>query len=452
MQFRGIITGLLLSLFLTIPTSGFAEREKIMVDKDEYEQLKAAVKFLMSEREDNQKAVEEAKQAAAEAAASARTATENAEEATEVAEAAAEAIDDQSGINKWFEKTQIGGYAEVLYNNGTQNSDNSDNISNELDVQRFIFYIGHQFTDNLRFFSETELEHSRAGRADDDPGHVELEQAFIEWDYTQNHSVLAGLHLPPVGIVNETHEPETFYGVERPRVESRIIPTTYRVIGVKGHGQFGDGFSYDLGLHEGLQFDDGDLDIRDSRQSGARANADELAGTGRIKYTGMPGLELAASLQYQSDMVQDGISNSNLRRDNIDADGSIDGLLTSVHAIYENGPFGLRALYARWDIDDAIEDLDDGEGRDEMEGWYIEPSWRLTEKIGIFGRYTLIDERAGSNNGDAEDSEEKRWLFGLNYWLHPNVVFKADVQLEDDDDRNSDNDLDGFNLGVGWSF
>ena len=103
------------------------------------------------------------------------------------------------------------------------------------------------------------------------------------------------MHLPPVGIVNETHEPETFYGVERPRVESRIIPTTYRVIGVKGHGQFGDGFSYDLGIHEGLQFDDGDLDIRDSRQSGARANADSLAGTGRIKYTGMPGLELAAS-------------------------------------------------------------------------------------------------------------------------------------------------------------
>jgi len=451
MKIKQFSFGLLVSMTMLFASNGFAS-EQIMVDKDEYEQLKAAVKFLMSEREANQQAVEDAKQAAEAAAASAQVASETAEEATEVAEAAAEAIDDQAGVNRWFEKTQIGGYAEVLYNNGTQNSDNSDNISNELDVQRFIFYIGHQFTDNLRFFSETELEHSRAGRSDDDPGHVELEQAYIEWDYAQNHSVLAGLHLPPVGIVNETHEPETFYGVERPRVESRIIPTTYRVIGVKGHGQFADGFSYDLGIHEGLQFDDGDLDIRDSRQSGARANAEALAGTGRIKYTGMPGLELAASVQYQSDMVQDEISNSNLRRASIPADGDIDGLQTTLHAIYEHGPFGLRALYARWDIDEDIEDLADGAGRDEMEGWYIEPSWRLTEKIGVFGRYTLIDERAGSNDGDAEDSEEKRWLFGMNYWLHPNVVLKADVQLEDDDDRDSDNDLDGFNLGVGWSF
>ena len=451
MKIKQFSLGFLASTALFVSSNGFAG-EQIMVDKEEYEQLKKAVQFLMSEREANQKAVEDAKAAAEEAAASAQVASETAEEATEVAEAAAEAIDDQSGVNRWFEKTQIGGYAEVLYNNGTQNSDNDEDISKELDVQRFIFYIGHQFTDNLRFFSETELEHSRAGRADDDPGHVELEQAYIEWDYSQNHSVLAGLHLPPVGIINETHEPETFYGVERPRVESRIIPTTYRVIGVKGHGQFADGFSYDLGIHEGLQFDDGDLDIRDSRQSGARANAEALAGTGRIKYTGMPGLELAASLQYQSDMVQDGISNDNLRRDAIDADGEIDGLQTTLHAIYENGPFGFRALYARWDIDDAIEDLDDGDGRDEMEGWYIEPSWRFTNNLGVFARYTMIDERAGSNDGDAEDSEERRWLLGLNYWLHPNVVLKADVQFENDEDRDSENDLDGFNLGVGWSF
>lgn len=451
MKIKQFSLGLLVAVAIFFTSNGFAN-EKIMVDKEEYEQLKAAVKFLMSEREENQKAVEDARKAAEEAAASAQVASETAEEATEVAEAAAEAIDDQAGINRWFEKTQIGGYAEVLYNNGTQNSDNSDNISNELDVQRFIFYIGHQFTENLRFFSETEIEHTRAGRSDDDPGALELEQAYVEWDYAQNHSALAGLHLVPLGIINETHEPETFYGVERPRVESRIIPTTYRVIGVKGHGQFADGFSYDLGIHEGLQFDDGDLDIRDARQSGARANADSLAGTGRIKYTGIPGLELAAGVQYQSDMVQDETSNSNLRRDNIEADGSVDGILSTAHVIYENGPFGFRALYSRWDIDDAVEDLDDGDGRDEMEGWYVEPSWRVTDKLGIFARYEFIDERAGSNDGEAEDSEENRYLLGLNYWLHPNVVLKADVQFEDDDDRNDDNDLDGFNLGVGWSF
>ena len=424
---------LLVSMCITMPV--FAE--KITVDKDEYENLKKAVEYLLKQQEETLKKAEDAEA--------------KAEEATEVAEAAVEAAEDTSGVGSWFENTQIGGYGEVLYNNGTQRSDNSDNISNEVDVQRFIFYIGHDFTDNLRFFSETEIEHTRAGRGDDDPGALELEQAYVEWDYAENHSVLAGLHLVPIGIINETHEPETFYGVERPRVESRIIPTTYRVNGVKLAGQFGKGWSYDFGIHEGLQFDDGDLDIRDARQSGARANAENLAGTGRIKYTGMPGLELGLALQYQDDFTQDDTENSNLRRDQL-GDSGISGHLTEAHAIWQRGRFGLRALYARWDIDSDVEDLVDGDGRDEMFGWYIEPSYKITDKLGVFARFTQIDERAGDNDGEAEDSEEERFLAGVNYWLHPNVVFKADFQLEDDEDRDSSNDLDGFNLGVGWSF
>ena len=35
-----------------------------------------------------------------------------------------------------------------------------------------------------------------------------------------------GVFLIPVGILNETHEPPTFYGVER-SVEKNIIPTTW---------------------------------------------------------------------------------------------------------------------------------------------------------------------------------------------------------------------------------
>ena len=113
MKIKQFSLGVLVSMTLLLSGNGVAG-EQIMVDKDEYEQLKAAVKFLMSEREANKQAVEDAKQAAEDAAASAQVASETAEEATEVAEAAAEAIDDQAGVNRWFEKTQIGGYAEVL--------------------------------------------------------------------------------------------------------------------------------------------------------------------------------------------------------------------------------------------------------------------------------------------------------------------------------------------------
>jgi len=375
-------------------------------------------------------------------------ATNQIEETRVIADATADVVDGQavsgtSVASSWTEKSRFGGYGEVLYNSGTQTSDDSTtNPSDEIDVQRFVTYLSHEFSDSLRFFSELEVEHTNTAGA----GEVELEQAYVEWDYSQDHRVLAGLYLVPLGLLNETHEPETFYGVERNRIESRIIPTTYRVNGIKFAGNFAEGWSYDLGVHEGLQLAN-NFSVRSSRQSGSRANADSLAGTLRVKYTGIPGLELGGALHYQSDLVQSGVGNSRLGRDPFAANGSVSGLLTEAHAAYQSDRgFGLRALYARWDIDDEIVALG-GIGRDEQVGWYIEPSWRFNDKFGVFVRQEFVDETAGDND---DSGEENRTLFGLNYWLHPNVVLKADFQFEDDEGRTSE--LDGFNLGAGWSF
>lgn len=381
-------------------------------------------------------------------------------ENSERIEAVGEIIDQPGSIggSSWADRTTIGGYGEMLYNNETSSSS-----TKELDVQRFVLFASHEFNDNLRFFSELEIEHSFINDDARSPGAVELEQAFVEWDYTRNHSVLAGMHLVPMGIINETHEPNTFYGVERNRTESRIIPSTYRVNGIKFAGQLGSGFSYDLGMHEGLFFESGnggELAIRDSRQSGARAEMDNPAYTGRLRYTGVPGLELGLSAQYQTDMTQDGSTRGNIGRDGvIDMLGNpVDGisaLLTEAHVSYRTGPWGFTALYAEWDIDSKIENVanndlsNNGLGRDRQYGYYIQPSYQFNPKAGAFLRFETTDERAGSNRDAANDSATRRTLAGFNYWLADNVVVKLDYQFEDDENER---DLDGFNLGVGWQF
>jgi len=38
----------------------------------------------------------------------------------------------------------------------------------------------------------------------------------------------------------------------------------------------------------------------------------------------------------------------------------------------------------------------------------------------------------------------------VNFWLHPNVVFKLDYQDQDSPDGKSE--WDGWNLGVGYMF
>jgi len=263
---------------------------------------------------------------------------------------------------------------------------------------------------------------------------VELEQAYIEHDITDSMSFRAGLFLVPVGILNQTHEPNTFYGVERNNVEKNIIPTTWWEGGVALKGEFAPGWAYETAVASGLKLDaaDGEYKIRDGRQKVSEADANDLSYTANLKYTGLAGLEVGATLQYQSDLYQG------------DYTDSVDALLYTAHVAYRNGPFGLRVLGARWDIDDSINQIK--QGADDQEGWYIEPSWEFTRSIGVFARYSEWDNQAG-DNGSSDISE---WDMGLNYWLDETVVFKVDYQIQDAPEDMKE--YTGFNLGVGWSF
>ena len=335
-------------------------------------------------------------------------------------------------LAEWASKTSMGGYGELHYNN--HNSDNSTKSKNEFDLHRFVLFVGHEYNDKLRFFSEFEIEHSIAGEGK--AGEVEVEQAYIEWDYTEGHRAKAGVFLIPVGILNETHEPPTFYGVERNPVEKNIIPSTWWEGGVLFSGELTQGLSYDIGAHSGLYISPsaGKYKIRDGRQKVGKAKGDDIAYTARIKYTGVPGLELAASFQHQADIWQ---NESHAGKDKVDAQ------MIEAHLAYKKGPFGLRALYAQWDLDDDIEEVK--AGADEQEGWYIEPNFKITDKLGVFVRYNEYDNTAGSNS----KSEKEQIDVGFNYYIHPRVVLKADYF---DQDNESGTEYSGYNLGVGWDF
>ena len=347
-------------------------------------------------------------------------------EANEKAEILADNLDSQPVVAQ--SATKLGGYGE-LHINMLENQANGESF-NEIDFHRFVLFLQHDFNDRLRMNSELEIEHAYSGEGK--PGAVELEQAYVEYDWAEQHSLKAGLFLVPVGILNETHEPPTFYGVERNPVEKNIIPTTWWEGGLAFTGAFGDGFRYDLAAHSGLFTEaSDDYAIRPGRQKVAKARFDSQAYTGRLRWLGIPGLELAASLQYQDDITQD-------------TDPTAGGAwLITAHAAWQREHFGLRALYADWSLDgegpEAI-------GADRQAGWYIEPSWRFNSHWGVFARYNQWDNRAGDNS----DSEYTEWNVGVNYWLSPDVVFKFDYQ--DQDAPTGKKEMDGWNLGVGYQF
>ncbi len=150
-------------------------------------------------------------------------------------------------------QTKIGGYGELHYNNlqtdaGTRKK--------ELDFHRFVITFAHEFSEKTRFNSELEFEHFGVLEAGEGSGEVELEQAYIEHDIAANTSIKAGIMLIPIGILNDTHELTTFYGVERNLVEKNIIPSTWWGAGASVSGHFPNGLSYDAMLHEGLDVPD----------------------------------------------------------------------------------------------------------------------------------------------------------------------------------------------------
>lgn len=352
----------------------------------------------------------------------------------------AEAVDTvaeniESGGNKsgWWEKTSIGGYGELHYNNHLTES-NPRERKHEIDFHRFVLFFGHHFTDNLRFFSELELEHAISG--DNQVGEVELEQAYLEYDFTDWVSAKAGLFLMPVGILNETHEPNTFYGVERNQVEKNIIPTTWWEGGIAANVHFDNGISADLALTSGLKLDDS-FSIRSGRGKVGKQDATDPIIAARVKYTGIPGLELASTILHQTDMEQSASG--------IPIGG---GTLYEAHVIYSHdigpGTFSGRALYAMWDLD-----IDNPAAHDAKNqyGWYVEPSYKIPTSMGDVGVYARFEQLEYFKK---TFKKSNIWSGGVNWWIHKNVVLKGTYFYEDK--RDSSSNIRGFDLGIGYQF
>src|SRR5256886_1374662 len=108
------------------------------------------------------------------------------------------------------EHTTVGGYGEVHYTNPT-----GPKTPPVVNLARFVVYLAHSFDERLAFRSELEVEDAKieGGQAG---GEVSLEQAYLDYRVGDWITLRTGLVLPPVGIINETHEPPTLHGPGRP--------------------------------------------------------------------------------------------------------------------------------------------------------------------------------------------------------------------------------------------
>jgi hypothetical protein len=293
----------------------------------------------------------------------------------------------------------------------------------------------------------------------EDQGEAEIEQAWVNYKLSDSVNFKGGLFLIPIGILNETHEPPTYYGVQRNQVETRIIPTTWRELGVGTHGVFGDGLRYDVGVTTG--FDSGKLDdpttgIRSAHQEGQLANARDLAVYGALNYR-RPGLLVGGGV-FSGNTGQNGASNPALQ--------GVAARFTmwDVHAQYRVAGLDLQALYSSGTLGDAdkvtaalfaADPTTAFAAPKSMKGWYAQAAYHVYKRgnfdVAPFVRYERldIDQAEDTANGLLQDpnNHERIKVAGVNVWIHPQVVLKADVQW-----YATDKTQNRFDIGAGFMF
>ena len=188
--------------------------------------------------------------------------------------------EDSLNTNSTTGSTTIGGYGDAFYQR------NKFLGTSKVDLERFVLFAGHQFSDKISFFSELEVEDAKVAGGQTG-GEVSVEQAYLKFNLNANNYLVAGLFTPRIGILNENHLPNTFNGNERNYVETLIIPSTWRELGIGLYGNIpGLPINYTAGLINGLNssgFEHG-TGLIDGQAEGRNASANNLAVTASLQY------------------------------------------------------------------------------------------------------------------------------------------------------------------------
>jgi len=377
-----------------------------------------------------------------------------------------------TGNNGSEGQTVISGYGEAAFQRDFKYKNSTANLS------RGVLFLGHQFSNRIAFFSELEVEDARV-EAGKFKGAIGFEQLFIKFSLNPRQYFVAGLFLPRIGILNENHLPINFNGTERPLVETLIIPSTWRELGIGFYGQMATmPVTYSIAVINGVNaqnFAHG-TGIGGGMGEGQAVSMNNIAVTGALQaYLG--------NFRFQvSGYVGGSIPFSQYQSDSLKAPKGMFAApvyLGEADMQYTRGGFygKLLGTYVALPEADEINALFANNTPSSMYGAYAEIGYNLLQKakkptwasrqLVAFARYEKLNVNntlpaSGIIDGTLDQSH---LLAGLCYYPLPNVVLKADMRFTHTGPQNKALFLNPppvmipyqqnnsfLNLGIGYSF
>ena len=215
----------------------------------------------------------------------------------------------------------IGGYGEAVYSHHFY-SDNVFRYSHadrykdapgygRVDIPHAVIMSGYDFGRGWSVGTEIEFEHGGVEAAVEKEteetgefeqeiergGEVALEQFWVQKSFGKHLNIRAGHIVVPVGMTNNNHTPNMFFGVYRPEGENTIMPCTWHETGVSVWGRAGT-FRYEVQLLPSLNsnlFNDAGWVHNGSASPYEFRPANGISSAARVDWTGIDGLRLSLS-------------------------------------------------------------------------------------------------------------------------------------------------------------
>lgn len=340
----------------------------------------------------------------------------------------------------------VGGYGEITYLHTRAQDENGDNTNSDptAEVLRNILYLGYKFDDKWLVNMELEIEHV---------SQVYTEFMYLDYLHSKEVNFRGGLMLHPIGFVNELHEPTVFMGVLRPELETVIIPTTWRELGLGTFGQIGENTNYKFYIMNGMGADGFDTDSnRGARKRGGHYSDNNQKRQNQRASTGVAVWRLDHNFTKEFTLGTSGLVGA--------ASGDNENLeqtMVTVQGEYISGAHHFRflAVENRFANADDYNDVSTNNVNNAQQGAYLEYrhiiNGKGTAKYVPFIRYETLNLQADRADAVADDDELESTLLtmGLSYFPLDRIVLKADYTINK---NKAETGADVFAMGLGYNF
>lgn len=375
----------------------------------------------------------------------------------------------------------VSGYGVINYSHFNWDLDPDRRAA--IDIERLVIGPKYRICDTIHLEAEIEFEHGGTGSTMEfdkfeefgefemeieKGGEIIVEKLAAVFSIKPTYNLRIGHIIVPVGLVSKRHRPQHYFTTTRPEAETHIIPTIWHETGVEVFGSFGP-LSYQLQVVNGLDstgFSSRHWIVRGHQLRFETTNAEAPAYVGRLDYNLRKNVTMGVSGYY-------GDTAANRPKPDVDFKANVG--IVGLHGFYEENAIKVRGLFLLGTLENAhllskvnrtlsnnlnVKRTPIGSS---AIGWYIEAGYDVLSflkknkeghnKLEIFGRYDYYDTMS-SVEGIIFDNprwERTTWTIGLNYHIHPQLVFKSHYSLRRLAVKEK-NKEDTFSLGLGFQY